>query len=383
MTAPDSDRRAGTTDALDILQVNKLYYPEVGGIEHVVQVISEGLSDPYRARVLAARPRGIGRHEQHNGVDVTKVSSLGVAMSVPLAPTFPIRFRTVARDADIVHHHLPNPLSTVAQLTTGTDGAAVVATYHSDIVQQTGPLKFYKPLLHRFLDQVDRILVTSDRLLQHSDILQPYEDKCEVVPLSVDIGAIDAEEPPEPDVGTDGPVLLFVGRLNDYKGVEYLIDAMETIEATLLIAGDGERRTELEQRASDRGVADRVKFLGYVSDAELAGLYRSADVFVLPSVEPSEAFGIVQLEAMARRLPVVNTSLPSGVPWVSLDGETGLTVPPRDSAALADAITTLLEEEKRRERYGRQARERVERPFTRERMFERIEAVYESVATRS
>lgn len=372
--------RTGSTLTMDILQVNKFYYPEVGGIEHVVQNIAEGLPDPYQTRVLAARPRGLGGSERHNGVNVKKASSLGIAMSVPLAPTFPLQLRAAARNADIVHHHLPNPLSTVSQLTGGTGNSTVIATYHSDIVRQATALKVYRPVLDRFLDRVDRILVTSERLLDHSEILDLYEEKCSIVPLSVDLDTIDAENPPELEIDTSGPVVLFVGRLNYYKGVEYLVDAMEEIEATLLVAGDGERRSALIQRARERGVDDQIQFLGYVSDTKLASAYRTADLFVLPSVEPSEAFGIVQLEAMARGLPVVNTSLPTGVPWVSQDGETGLTVPPRDATALADAVNTLLEEDERRHRYGEQARKRVERLFTREKMIRNIQTIYDETA---
>jgi len=364
---------------MNVLQVNKFYHPKTGGIEQVVRSIAEGLPSAYTTRVLASRPRGLGGKKRHNGVNIKKTSSFGVAYSVPLAPTFPLHLRSAARNADIVHHHLPNPLSTVSQLTVGTGNLTVIATYHSDIIRQAAALKVYRPVLDRFLDRVDRILVTSERLLEHSAILEPYEDKCSIVPLSVDLSAIDAENPPELDIDTSNPVILFVGRLNYYKGVEYLVDAMEDIEATLLVAGNGERRSALKQRARERGVDDQIQFLGYVSDTNLASVYRAADLFVLPSVEPSEAFGIVQLEAMARELPVVNTSLPTGVPWVSQDGQTGLTVPPRDSTALADAVNTLLEDDNRRRRYGEQARERVERLFTRDRMLKKIQSIYDDV----
>jgi len=362
---------------MNVLQVNKFYYPKVGGVEEVVQNIAEGLPNQYTSRVLAARSRGWGRSEQHNGINITKTSSLGVAMSVPLAPTFPIYLRAAARDADVVHHHLPNPLSTISQVTAGTSDSAVIATYHSDIVRQETALKVYKPVLQQFLNRVDRILVTSECLLNNSSILEPYEEKCEIVPLSIDLDVIDAEDPPPLNIDTTDSFILFVGRLNYYKGVEYLIDAMDRIGATLLIVGEGKRRSDLEQRARDRGVDDRIRFLGYVSNQKLPSLYYAADLFILPSVEPSEAFGIVQLEAMARELPVVNTSLPTGVPWVSKDSRTGLTVPPRNAEALADAINTLLQDDARRRRYGEQARERVERLFTRDRMLKKIQDIYE------
>ena len=366
-----------------VLQVNKFYYPEIGGIERVVQNIAEGLPDPYSTRVLAARPKGFGGAERHNGVDVVKTSSLGTTLSVPLSPTFPIRLRTMAQDADIVHHHLPNPLSTVSHLAAGAGDAPVVATYHSDIVRQKKAFRIYRPVIEQFLDSVDRIIVTSDRLLDHSKMLEPFTEKCDVVPLSINLNAIKDEDPSPLDIETQGMNVLFVGRLNYYKGVEYLIDAITDVPANLIVVGDGEQRTALEQRSRKRGVADRVQFLGRVSDERLASAYHTADLFVLPSVEPSEAFGVVQLEAMARGLPVVNTSLPTGVPWVSLHRETGLTVEPRDSDVLADAITKLIEDDKRRQKYGKQARERVEQLFTREQMLEQIQTIYRRVVEES
>jgi rhamnosyl/mannosyltransferase len=127
------------------------------------------------------------------------------------------------------------------------------------------------------------------------------------------------------------------------------------------------------------GVEDRVYFHGYIDDKKLREYYRSADLFVLPSVESSEAFGIVQLEAMAHGLPVINTDLPTGVPWVSRDRKTGLTVPPRDADALASAIQELLVDDELRESLGRNARQRVETKFTEARMLSQTLDVYAEV----
>jgi glycosyltransferase involved in cell wall biosynthesis len=367
---------------MDILQLNKFYHPEIGGIEEVVRAIAEGMHRRgHECRVLVSKPSSRGSQDVVDGVPVTRTTSLGVAKSVPLAPTFPLRLWQASRDADVVHHHLPNPLSVVSHLATPATGAPVVATYHSDIVRQQTALKFYRPLLHRFLGDLDHIFVTSPRLLDHSDHLAPYHEKASVVPLSIDLNDYGRYEGPPVDLpgDPDRPTLLFVGRLNYYKGVEYLLDAMPNVDADLLIAGDGDRREALRDRTDRLGVTDRVHFLGYVEEERLHACYDRADVFVLPSVEPSEAFGIVQLEAMAYGTPVVNTNLPTGVPWVSQDGETGLTVPPRDADALAEAIAALLADPERRRTYGDRARERVEDLFGRERMLDTMESRYRAI----
>lgn len=367
---------------MHVLQVSKYYYPSVGGIEQVVRTLAEGFDgDGHAVTVLATAEAGRGGRETVHGVDVRRTTTLGELMSVPVSPTYPAAMARAGRDADLVHLHLPNPLAVVSYLAAGNDGSPLVVTYHSDIVRQSAALRLYRPLLDRVLDRADRVVTTSPRLLAHSDYLAPHRENCTVVPLSVDPGEHGPYEGPAFDLPTDPgrPTLLFVGRLSYYKGVEHLVDAMVDVEADLLVAGDGERRAALERRARERGVEGKVSFLGHVPDRKLRYCYDAADLFVLPSVEPSEAFGVVQLEAMAHGVPVVNTDLPTGVPWVSPDGETGLTVPPADSGALADAIGELLADPDRRRRYGENARERVERQFTHDRMLDGVAAVYDDV----
>src|SRR5206468_5042051 len=138
-----------------------------------------------------------------------------------------------------------------------------------------------------------------------------------------------------------------------------LTAAMQHIDARVLLVGDGPLRGELEGLAKRLGVEDRVVFLGEVSD--VTPYYHAADVFVLPSIARSEAFGIVQIEAMACGRPVINTMLDSAVPFVSRNGETGLSVAPQNVEQLASAINLLLDDERLRPQYGRAARRRVER----------------------
>lgn len=366
-----------------VVQVSKYYYPAVGGIERVVRQLSEGLgTHGYQSRVLAVGQQRLG-NEQIDGIPVKRVRSLGSLLSTPLSPTFPFSLRKELARADIAHYHLPNPLAVTSGLLQ-RHSVPTVVTYHSDIVRQKGAFRLYAPVLHRFLDGVDRILATSPRLLEHSPVLDRYRSKCEVVPLGIDreaYGTYDGTVPPELR-DLEGTTFLFVGRLNYYKGVEYLIEAFARadLDGNLLVVGDGPRRAAVERLARECGVIDQVRFLGEVIDGTLHCCYALSDVFVLPSVAPSEAFGIVQLEAMAYGTPVINTRLPTGVPWVSLDGETGLTVPPKDSDALAKALRRLGQDPQLRAQLGMAARERVEKQFTETRMVSSVAAIYDSLA---
>jgi rhamnosyl/mannosyltransferase len=172
-------------------------------------------------------------------------------------------------------------------------------------------------------------------------------------------------------------LVIAVGRLVYYKGFDYLIEAMSGVDGRLLIIGEGPLRVELERLAVDRGLRDKVVFLGRVTDA--APYYHACDVFVLPSVARSEAFGIVQLEAMAAGRPVINTQLDSGVPFVSLNGVSGLTVPPAHARSLTFGINLLLDDPILRSRYGAAAQARVQNLFSLEAMASRTLQIYREV----
>ena len=206
---------------------------------------------------------------------------------------------------------------------------------------------------------------------------------CRVIPLGIRAG--DFEHPDAARVAEvrrryGERIVLGVGRLIYYKGFENLVRAMADVRATALVAGEGPLGGALAAAAARLGVADRVVLLGRVNDADLKACYHACDVFALPSVERSEAFGIVQLEAMACGKPVVNTWIDSAVPHVSLDGLTGLTVPPGDPAALAAALNALLDDPARRAVMGTAGRQRVCEEFSADLMARRTLEVYREIA---
>jgi rhamnosyl/mannosyltransferase len=362
------------------LQVNKLYAPEIGGVERTVQLIAEGLRDRVAGEVLACRVQGRGREDCVNGVPVHRVGSLGRVLSMPLSPALPLRLRGLSRRFDLVHFHAPFPLGEVSLFLLPRALPAVV-TWHSDIIRQKLLFRIYRRVLHRFLQRVDLVMVTSPMQVQASPSLGAVADKCRVVPLGIDparfeLDAAGQERARAARRRFGDPLVLFVGRLVYYKGLEYLVTAMRDVNANLLIVGSGPLRGALERQVQRLGLTARVHFVDVASDADVVTYLHACDAFVLPSVHNSEAFGLVQVEAMACGKPVVNTALPTGVPFVSVDGMTGLTVPPRDAPALAAAIGRLLEDRALRERLGAGARARVDAEFTLRRMLDRVLDVY-------
>jgi glycosyltransferase involved in cell wall biosynthesis len=165
------------------------------------------------------------------------------------------------------------------------------------------------------------------------------------------------------------------------KGVRFLIRAAATLrprypDLTLVLAGDGFERPELEGLAKDLGIADATTFLGWVPNPDLPAYYRAAAVSVIPSLE--EGFGIPAAEAMGCEVPVVASDA-GGLPEVVEDGVTGRVVPRGDAEALAAAIGDLLADDGLRARMGKAGRERALRLFDWDRSAERFEALFERV----
>ena len=371
---------------MKILQVNKLYYPEIGGIEKTLQQISEGLSkDPeVDLKVLVCQKKGKGQVEYVNGVEVHRSGSLGVVASVPISFSFIWNLRKLAKDMDVIQFHLPFPLGDLACLLSGYRGK-VVAYWHSDVVKQKKWMLLYRPVMERFLKRADVILVGAEGIINGSKYLKPYRDKCKVVPFAVSDEILEAGKrylnQYKWRTMLNQTHFLFIGRLVYYKGCSVLLEAFSKIssEATLTIIGEGFLKKELMLQAEQSGILERVRFKGYVDGEKLKECMQQADVFVLPSVERSEAFGLVQLEAMAYGIPVINTNLPSGVPEVSIHQKTGLTVKPGSSENLASAMEWMCKHPFERRRMGTAARQRVEERFTQDIMVNTIKQVYKEL----
>lgn len=361
-----------------------------GGIERVVQDIAEGLKDETEMEVLTCQVKGRETVEKVHGVRVRRCASLGTLFSLPVAPTFLIQFKKKSKEKDIIHLHLPFPLADLACLLSGYKGK-VVLWWHSDVVRQKNLMLVYKPLMEWLLKRADAIMVATEGHIEGSSYLKPYQSKCYVIPFGVKKNVIEDGERylqrttdltnDKSDL-VDKPFhLLFIGRLVYYKGCDVLLQAMAKTKGVILnIVGDGPLKEDLEMQKKELGLQSRVFFLGNVGDEELRRQLANCDAFVLPSIAKSEAFGIVQIEAMAYGKPVINTKLPSGVPYVSLDKETGLTVEPGNADALADAIQMFADNPELVKRYGKAAAKRVREEFQIEKMQREVLKVYQELA---
>ncbi len=369
----------GRIRKLDVLHVGKFYPPHMGGIETHLRDLCSELRKSVDLQVVVANDDRSTVVETMDHVPVTRVPTWLTLVSTPLCPDMVAKIRCY--HGDILHLHFPNPMAVLAYLASGYRGTVVV-TYHSDMVRQKllGPM--FEPLLHAVLRRSAAIITTSPNYLRTSAVLARHQERCHIIPLGTSIESFEHCDPSAAAAirrEHGDRLIVSVGRLVYYKGFEYLIRAMTRVSGKLLIVGEGPLRAKLGALASELGVADKVVFLGKIDHDYLVACYHAAQVFVLGSIVRSEAFGIAQIEAMAAGLPVVNTNLDSGVPFVSLHRETGLTVPPADPEALAAAINELLDNPELRASLGRAARLRARQEFTVESMGSRTLALYERI----
>ena len=366
---------------IKVLQIGKYYYPYVGGIEtHLYTLINE-LSQKVEIKALVSNIKFKTSIEKDGSVMVYRLATLGSIFSLPLTFSLPIWLKRLK--SDILHFHLPNPLAVIAFFLVRPSGKVII-TYHNDIIRQCIFLKLFNPLLIRFLKKAEVIIVTSQNLLDSSSVLSRFKDKCKIIPHGIDLSKFIlttevANSADEIKQKFGSPIILFVGRLVYFKGLEYLFEALKDIDARLLILGEGPVKNKLKKLAGRLGIYNKVVWVGQIQNEKTAAYYYASDALVLPSVLKSESFGIVQLEAFACEKPVISTDLPTGVPYVNLHRKTGLIVAPRDSQAITQAISTLLTSKELAQQYGRQGKERLEHEFTKENMSQAVLRIYYSL----
>jgi rhamnosyl/mannosyltransferase len=352
-------------------------------MERVVESLCQVARDRLDSRVLAFNTTRETRDDVIDGVPVTRLGTVGRAGSVPVAPGLFQAMRRARGDVMVLHE--PNPWALLAYAVC-RPRIPLIVWFHSEVVRpRLQYTLFYAPVARPAYRDARAIIVSSPELARHAAALRADRARVRVVPFGID----GARWMPTPDVsaraceirGASGlPIVLFAGRLVPYKGVDVLLNAVAPLPVRTIVVGEGPMRDAWTALARAQGIGDRVTFTGEVGDDELRACMAACDVFVLPSITRAEAFGYVQLEAMASGKPVVSTDLTSGVPWVNRHGETGLVVPPRDAGALRAALERLIRDHALRDAFGRAGRARVVQEFSLKQMADRFVAVCRAAA---
>ena len=367
-------------DKIRVLQLGK-FYPIRGGVEKVAFDLMKGLSEKHiPCDMLCAAEEGGDRTIQLNEYARLICCRTWVkACATMISPSMIFTLRRICREYDIIHVHHPDPMACLALFLSGYNGK-VVLHWHSDIQKQKLLLKFYRPLQQWLLRRADKIVGTSPVYLAESPCLQEVQEKTVclpigVVPMQPVHEAVEAIRNQYP-----GKKIVFsLGRLVAYKGFCFLVEAARYLgeDYVVLIGGTGALKGELEKEIEDLNLQNKVKLLGRVSDGDLPAYYGACEVFCMSSVQKTEAFGIVQIEAMSCGKPVVATRIPqSGVSWVNKEGMSGLNVEPGKAQELAKAIEKITENAETYQRFSEGAKRRYQDTFTKERMIEKCLTIY-------
>ena len=364
-----------------VLHVGKFYPPVRGGMETVLGALCEGTASRWRVRAVVAHEGRRTVRERRAGVDVVRVGTVARALSVSLSPGLA---RELWRErVDVVVLHEPNPPAG-ALLALRTPAPRLIVWHHSDIVRPRWAQATYGRLQRALYRRAVCVIVAAPPMSGSGSVA--VARRVEVVPYGVALEPLLGPAPPPNGrvaaalAGVVSPRVLFVGRLVYYKGLAVLLRAVAATTAGLVIAGDGPLGPALRAQATALGLHGRVAFLPGLADDEVRALYRACDVLALPSTERTEAFGLVQVEAMASGLPVVSTDLPTGVPWVNEHGVTGVVVRPDDADALAAGLAPLLADAVLRTKLGGAGRRRAVERFALDRMLEGFVRIVESVS---
>lgn len=388
-----------------ICHLGKYYFPVTGGIETHVRTLAKAQS----AEGASVRVVCIG-HQDASGQDVTlrpfaatqsseeqdgdiRVTRIGRRFSLArwdVCPGMRRQLRQLLDERyDIVHLHVPNPtmLLTLASLRIRVP---LVITHHSDIVRQKLLGWGLRPFELAIFRQAASIIATSPEYAGGSNLLSRYADRVEVLPFGVDLTPF--QQPSEAALRFAArlrdeygkPLWLSIVRLVYYKGLETAVRVLRHVPGRWIVIGTGPLENSLRDLAEQQGVSERIVWLGPATDDQVVGALQAATALWFPSNMRSEAFGLVQVEAMASGCPVINCNIPhSGVPWVSRHNETGLTVSVNSPEQFAAAARRLDEEAELWTRLSVSAQRRAAEHFGHRQMARQSLDLYRRVLSRS
>ena len=364
--------------ALRVIHVGKFFPPYMGGMEvFLADLIEE------------QRRQGIDAHALVHGTplpdDPPWVHRVPVQFNLVYAP-MALGFRRALGQAidrikpDVLHLHMPNNSALWALTLPSARKVPWVVHWHSDVVvsniKWSVALAYmlYRPFEQALLERAQQIFATSPPYLKASTALRPWVEKCDVVPLGINLrnppSAPQAEQETTSFWRAETKFkLLSIGRLTYYKGFEILIQAVSQMpEVELLIVGSGELKEPLEdliRRTTPPGAQPATRLLGAVDEVQKHALLAQCDLFCLASRERTEAFGVVLLEAMQHSRACLVTDLPgSGMPWVVSHAHCGLQVPFEDIAAWRSSIARLQHDSALRDRLGKAGYKALHKHFS-------------------
>lgn len=374
---------------MKILHIGKYYWPTRGGIESVTKSLAEGAVGSGHVVTVVCfaknEPPGSGLI---CGVNVIRCSSLFTFMSQAVSLVYVYSVFKSAKNADLIHLHLPNILGLLIMLFWARKKKLVIH-WHSDIVGKFFFRVLLSPLQLLILYRADSIIATSKYYVNGSFFLSLFKKKIVVIPIGVEDKILNLSIGEKKSLipkrfSDDRCLVLSVGRLVSYKGFEYLIDAANFLSdgISIVIVGGGPLQDELQARIIDSKLEAIVHLTGPLSDDELKLMFDTATMFCMSSINNAEAFGVVLLEAMTYGLPLIATNIPgSGVPWVNANNISGFNVAVKNPIEIANAINKIYKNKELHSMLSSGSRLRYVNNFTEELFVERVMMLYGSISS--
>ena len=376
---------------IKFLHINKMYPPEIGGVETVCAQYVRISAPLGKTMVFTTSGKfGLGwRQEQDGDVTIVRFHHQIVILQLRLSLTMMLALMFARFGNMTIHIHEPYP---IASLVFGLmPYKKLIVTWHSDLHRHrflAGALGWFQ---RRSLNSAKAITVTSPMLAKSSSQIRAVKDKdkIHIIPLFLETTPIQIAKKSnlskisgfDDFIHANPKYALFLGRLSYYKGINVLIDAInllskQGVHPPIIIAGSGEEKHRLNSIAHKSNI---FIIRSHLEENEKNWLLSHSEVFLFPSTIASEAFGITQLEALSLGTPVINTSLPTAVPWVSRDKETGLTIEPNDPKALADAILSFFDGRNNKMDFSKKCRAREAKLFGKKEQMRKLQRLYETI----
>lgn len=371
---------------MKILQTPVRFYPFIGGVENYVFYLSKELVHlGHEVDVICANEPKTDKNLVVEGINVQRIPYLGKIANTNLTPGLP--FKLAGADFDIMHTHLPTPWSSDwSTIASKIKNKPLVLAYYNDIIGNglAGKIAalYNGTFLKVLLKSADKIIIIQEDYIKTSPYLKDYVDKIEVVPCGVD-----TEKFKYLNCGDTQNLIFFLSILDEfhkYKGLDYLLKALKIVkkeipDVKLIVGGKGKLMDYYSHMSENLDIKDNVEFHGFIPDEKIVEYYNKSNIFILPSISSSqEGFGIVALEAMACKTPVISTEI-VGVADDLKNSNSGIIISPKEVNELAQSIIKLLNDENLQKKMGKNARKLIEDKYTWARVAKMTERIYKEL----
>lgn len=362
---------------MKLLVITPYFYPKIGGLENYAFNISKGLMKDYNYEMVVITSNHESKEykeEKLGGIKIYRLPYQFKISNTPISFRWKIQIKKIIEkeNPNVINAHTPVPfISDIACRVAHKLKIHFVLTYHNDLVKDNFFVNlicktYYLILGNKTLKLSNKIIATSQYYAENSPYLFNHLDKIEIVSPGVNIPKEKINQKTKKE-----KIVLFVGQLDKthhHKGLNYLIEAIQKVkknieDVKLVVIGSGDNLEEYKQQVKLFNLKNNVKFLGRASDSELSKNYNIANAIILPSYNSSEGFGMILIEGMAHKKPVIGTTV-GGIPYVIKNNVDGLLVPPKDPETLSKTIIKILNNPTSAKQMGENGYKKVKENFT-------------------